>query len=343
MQNKRILLAVVAVLLIGLGANYLMNSREGAPAATKGSSQVKVAATIFPVYDIARQVAGDRAEVVGILPPGTSPHTFNPKPSDLAKLEGSKLVFAIGHGLDNWTESLLENLDGATVVTVDQGISLREFGEMHEHEHEGEEHGHEHDEDEHVGEKHEGEEHEGDEHGDEHGHDHEGVDPHYWLDAENASLIAATIAKSLGAVDPENADYYQANLTSLQAEMVELDAELASTLAPAADKGLIMFHDSWNYLAAAYDLEVAGVFQISPGKEPTPQYLKELYETAEKHGVSTVFTEPQLGSTAIQPLIEDLGLNVDTLDPLGGVEGRDSYAALMRYNASTIVSSVQDR
>src|SRR5512145_3554851 len=70
--------------------------------AEAGGERVKVAATIFPLYDIVRQVAGPVADVVLILPPGASPHTFEPTPAGVRALAGAGALFVVGHGLDAW-------------------------------------------------------------------------------------------------------------------------------------------------------------------------------------------------------------------------------------------------
>jgi zinc transport system substrate-binding protein/manganese/iron transport system substrate-binding protein len=84
-----------------------------------------VAATIFPVYDIARQVAGTTADVVLVLPPGASPHTFEPTPGSIRALGGARALFAIGHGLDDWAARLAQGAGVPAVVHVDRGIALR--------------------------------------------------------------------------------------------------------------------------------------------------------------------------------------------------------------------------
>jgi ABC-type Zn uptake system ZnuABC Zn-binding protein ZnuA len=89
------------------------------------ADRVKVAATIFPLSDIVRQVAGPAAEVVLVLPPGASPHTFEPTPSSVRALDGAGVLFVIGHGLDDWAARLARGAGIARVVRVDAGIALR--------------------------------------------------------------------------------------------------------------------------------------------------------------------------------------------------------------------------
>lgn len=96
--------------------------------ADAGADTVKVAATIFPVYDIARQVAGPVAEVVLVLPPGASPHTFEPTPAGVRALGGAQALFVVGYGLDAWASRLARGAGVSRLVRVDGGIALRRVG-----------------------------------------------------------------------------------------------------------------------------------------------------------------------------------------------------------------------
>jgi len=83
-----------------------------------------IAATIYPIYDITRSIAGDVLEVGLVLPVGASPHTFEPTPSQIEKLQGASVVYAIGHGFDDWIDPLLETV-GAEKRVIDDGITIR--------------------------------------------------------------------------------------------------------------------------------------------------------------------------------------------------------------------------
>ena len=110
----RLLVSLVAALLTVAG---LTPGARG--------DRVKVAATIFPLYDIVRQVAGSVAEVVLVLPPGASPHTFEPTPSSVRALSGAGVLFIVGHGLDDWAARLARGAGVARLMPVDAGIALR--------------------------------------------------------------------------------------------------------------------------------------------------------------------------------------------------------------------------
>lgn len=122
MRSFWILAAVAAVLLLGLFYFFA----EKIPLGTE-AERPAVAATIYPIFDITRNVTGEQTEVKLILPPGASPHLFEFSPRQLQELQSVRAVFAIGHGLDDWAIQVTRVAKEARVITVDQGIQLRTF------------------------------------------------------------------------------------------------------------------------------------------------------------------------------------------------------------------------
>ena len=123
MKRSIVILAVVAVVVV-LGIVYF---RTGRAPLQPGTGKLTVAATIYPLYDIARNVTGDAGAVKVIVPSGASPHLFEFSPRQLQALQNVRAVFAIGHGLDNWATQVTNVVKGARIITVDQGIDLRTF------------------------------------------------------------------------------------------------------------------------------------------------------------------------------------------------------------------------
>jgi zinc transport system substrate-binding protein len=273
----------------------------------------KIATTIFPLYDIAGNIVGDRLEVVGILPPGASPHTYSPTPRQIKELGGVKVVFSIGHGLDEWTVVLLDTLPNLEKVVVDKGVRLVESSES--------------DEDGKTGAGRERS---------------ESANPHYWLAIENGKRIAQNIAEEMIRLDPANESYYRANLEGYLSKLDAAKARIKGRIGGLARKDMITFHDAWAYFADEFGLEIVGAFEPFPGKQPTPRYLAALQDKARSHGVRVLFSESQLSNQAVAAFVGDLGLKLYVLDPLGGVEGRGSYIELLEYNTDIIVKALSD-
>ncbi len=298
---------IIAASAVAFLAYPDQSKREIAPAAVV-DSRPSVAVTVFPLYDIVRNVAGDDVRVELILPSGANPHTYELTPSALRRLSGIEAIYAIGHGLDEWALAVRDQVHAGYVV-VDKGITLRESSE----------HGDE-EEDDHEGED-----------------DHGPIDPHYWLDARNAVTIARTVRDDLSVRFPSHAIALNERFERYAAELMVLDAELRETLSAVSDPHIVTLHDAWYYFADAYGLEVVGTYEPTAAREPTPAYLAGLIQAIRDADVRILFAEPGAGVASIASFVEDNGLEVRVLDPEGGgVPGRESYIELMRYNAATI-------
>ncbi len=265
------------------------------------SNKPKVAATIFPLYDLVRNVAGEHVETVLVLPPGANPHTFEPRPSDVRAATGSDMLFFIGYGLDNWAQTIASSAEIPEVVQADAYVMV--LSDEYSHDEEG---------------------------------DDEMIDPHYWLSVPNAIGMIRQIAEELSFLYPEYADEFAANAQEYTARLETLDAEIHTQLAPFDALSIATFHNSWAYFAHEYGMEVVATFEEFSGKEPTAGYLANFQETIREYGIQVVFTEPQSSSAPLQPIADDLGVTLAELDDIGGAAGRESYIDLMRYNVNQI-------
>jgi zinc transport system substrate-binding protein len=275
------------------------------PARAGKTPALELAATIFPVADIVRHIAGPGIRVIQILPAGASPHTFDLTPGQVRQLQNARLIFKIG-GADDWIDGIGESLPRAVIVSLQKNIALLPFHE------------------------------EGHDHGRKAAGEREEFDPHYWLSAANGAIMAQTIAAALAGADPSRAAAYRANCRAYVQELAGLNREMKKELSGLKTNKMIVFHDAWRYFAAAYGLEIVSVFQSSPGREPSPRDLRDLYARAEKFGIKAIFSEPQLPASNLEPMLEDLGLELVVLDPLGGMSPGDSYMNLMRRNARAV-------
>ena len=264
----------------------------------------RVAATIFPVWDIAREVAGTVAETVLLLPPGASPHTFEPTPAKMRELAGARAVFVIGHGLDDWAARMARGVGVERQVRVDRSIALRRFA------------------------------------ADANDHGTGAVDPHYWLAIANGQAIARTVAEEMERLVPARRTEVRANLAAYLRRLAETDAAIRGVFQDLPTRRIATFHDAFGYFGQAYGLEVVAVFEPFPGKEPSPRFVRDFQEQVRAAGVRVIFAEPQLSLDALRPVARDLGVRLSVLDPLGGAPGRESYVALMHFNALQVARAL---
>ena len=262
-------------------------------------------ATIFPIYDIARQIVSPHMDVALILPPGESPHTFNPNPRLKNAVDASDRIFVIGNRLDEWALQLVD--DQSKVVPVDSGSELLEW-ENHD---ETEDHG------------------------------HGNYDPHYWLNPENAIPIATIITEQAVLIDPEHWEYYSLRLDNFILSIQQLYLDGFSRSRIIADKPFVTLHSGWTYFSDAFQLNALGSF-YSVGSQATPKYLHQLGNLIDTHNVKVIFSEPQLSTSAINSIVEDRDLIIGMLDPLGGSGDITSYQLLIDANINALIKNLSD-
>ena len=281
-----------------------------ASAVTAAEPPVRYIASIHPLAAILREIVTDRAEVRCLLPPGCSPHTFEPTPSDLQAIESAQAFFYGGAGLDGeWVQKMPARQKVAllNLVPADERLTMADGHEHHQHPGETEEH---------------------------HG---EGMtDPHFWTDPLTVKAVVPQLVQELSRIDPAGKALYVANGEKFKQRLEQLDQELRVILKPLAGEPLLLFHPSFNYLFHRYNLQSAGVVVVAPGREPTPKFLLALVKKIKAEKIKALFTEPQLAKRPAQVLAEAAHIPVYELDPIGGVPGRESYPGLLLYNGVTL-------
>ena len=336
------------------------------------NNSLEVATTIFPVYSIAEQIAGDNITVNLLIQPGESPHTFTPSVSTKAITERVSRVYVVDEDFDKAIINIIDSKSKTLAVSTnidlikyeddhddhddhgDHDDDKHKDDDDHDDEHEDEEcHHDDHDDDKHKDDddhddEHEDEdcEHDGhddhDDHGDDHdGHAHGEYDPHYWLAPNAAIQIGRNIADDMKALDPDNASDYEDNYQAFKTSIVELNAKLKADVAPVAGIAWIAMHDAWTYFNEAFETNLVGSFEPSGAEVPSPKYLAELQEKVDEENAVAIFSEPQLSLTSIQQFIADNDLRTGIMDPLGGVDGRMTYQELLQYNISELVKTLR--
>ncbi len=211
------------------------------------------------------------------------------------------------------------------------GEGHEEHGDHEDHdEHEEEEHD-EHEEDE----EHDEHGHEEDEHG--HAHAHGSEDPHFWFDADLASVAVDAVAAALSELDPAGADDYANRAAAYRAEIALVDEEVRAALAdlPEQRRLLVTFHDAFGYFARRYGLTIAGFVVEGPEQGVSAAAIAELIELIDSAGVERIFREPQFESSTIEAVARESGAQVADIwsQPAGAVT---TYLELLRANAAAI-------
>jgi zinc transport system substrate-binding protein len=235
------------------------------------SGKIKIVATLFPVYDMAKYIAGDKADILLILPPGVEAHSFEPKPSDVIKINEGDIFVYTGKFMEPWAEDIINGLDGRKVEVVDSSVGAKMMPSVF------------HDADESNG----------------------AVDPHIWLNFDNAKIMVENIANALIKKDPANKELYRQNLESYKNGLTGIDNEYRTSLSACKDKEIIYAgHYAFGYLASRYGLKYLAAQGVSPNSEPTAQDFINLISQIKENNIGYVFYE-ELSSPKIAQTIAD--------------------------------------
>ncbi len=277
-----------------------------------------VIASIFPVADLVQQVGGEHVSVVTVIPPGASPHAFEPSPGLVKKITSARIFFKVGAGLEFWWEKFVRNAEIRPVeVVLSDGVDLIQAA------------GHSHQEDmEAVG------------------HlpgEHQEGNPHVWLDPVIAAGMVSKIADSLSLADPVHADFYQKRRQRCLSELAALDQDIRAAVSRFTSLWYISAHSAWDYFARRYGLQSAGAIEASPGRQPVPREIAALVARIKAHQIRAVYAEPQLNSQLAALVAREAGIRVVFLDPVGDPhsEDRNTYIRLMRTNLRTLQEVMQ--
>ena len=297
-----------------------------------------VVATTTQVADITRQVVGDTADVTQMLDAGASAHGFDPTPAALQALASTDVRVRNGAGLEEWLAPVIEASGfSGEVIDASEGVQLIESGDHnHDHDDHGEHHDHDHADD-----------HDHDEH---HDHDHGTHDPHVWTDPASVISMTQTISAALGALEPDAAEAFIANAEAYVTQLELLDTWMREAFesVPVEERLLVTNHDTFQYLARAYNIAVVGSVlpSFDDNAEPSAAAIDALVAEIRATGAVAVFSEAQLSPALAETIAEEAGVTVysgeDALftDSLGA-EGSlgDTYIGSQIHNTQIMVQA----
>ena len=269
------------------------------------NSRLQVVTTIFPQYDFARHIAGDRADVTMLLKPGEEVHSYEPTPQDIKKIQNCDLFIYVGGENDVWVENILDSVKGdqegpqtvrllALVETYSEehleGM-MEEKGHDHDHEHEPEgtaEEDHDHDHKADASDQNT----KGTDTHSTHAHSHEEEpDEHVWTSPQNCVILIEKLTEEFCAADPVNAEYYRKNGDAYRKEFEELDARYRD-MAASAPRKTILFGDRFpfRYLAEELGLTCYAAFPgCSSESEPSAATIAFLIDKAAEEKLPVIF------------------------------------------------------
>jgi zinc transport system substrate-binding protein len=320
-MKKRALLFFFS-LFVALACSSCARQEEKKPE----MKRLVVVATLFPLYDFAKSVAGERAEVTLLLPPGAEPHGFEPKPADIVRLNKADVFLYTSPDMEPWAADILKGLQNRNieVINTSQGVITGEGQEKKEQRRD-------------LQDKHK------------HGHpDHSGAaDPHIWLDFSNAVRMVENIRDGLTKKDPEGKDVYEKNAASFIEQLKALDERFRKGLQACEKKVLVNGgHFAFDYMAKRYGFRYVSVYGVSPDAEPTATTLVKLTRLIRENHLGYIFHEELINPRVAETLARETGATLLKLNPADNLakeqfDRGETFIALMDRNLESLKTGLK--
>ncbi|EIZ2106649.1 iron/manganese ABC transporter substrate-binding protein SitA [Salmonella enterica] len=269
----------------------------------------KVITTFTVIADMAKNVAGDAAEVSSITKPGAEIHEYQPTPGDIKRAQGAQLILANGLNLERWFARFYQYLSGVPEVVVSTGVKPMGITE---------------------------------------GPYNGKPNPHAWMSAENALIYVDNIRDALVKYDPDNAQIYKQNAERYKAKIRQMADPLRAELEkiPADQRWLVTSEGAFSYLARDNDMKELYLWPINADQQGTPKQVRKVIDTIKKHHIPAIFSESTVSDKPARQVARESGAHyggVLYVDSLSAADGPvPTYLDLLRVTTETIVNGIND-
>lgn len=293
----------------------LMTASLARPASSAG---LKVVTTTEDLGSLAREIGGDKVQVVAIAKGYQDPHFVDPKPSFMLLLSRADLLITVGRELEiGWLPPLMTSsrnariqpgangfLDASLTVKILEiptGQITRAMGDVHP-----------------------------------------SGNPHYWLDPDNGRRMAAAIRDKLSELSPNDRAYFAQRYTAFDKRLAEAQKTWDATMAPYKGTKIVTYHRSWPNFMERFGLDVIGYVEPKPGIPPSPTHTFELMAEMKRQGVKLIVVEPYFDPKTPQAIANEVGGRVLVLAPsVGGTKQATDYVQLFEYNVNLLASTLK--
>ena len=314
---KKVISAIIILLLFSVALSGC-GGASGKPAdqSTQAKSDkggMKIYASFYPMYFLASEIAGDKAEVITMVPAGAEPHDWEPTPKTIIELNKADMLVYNGAEMEVWINKILPNIDKDRIKIVDasEGVELLES--------------------------------------DENGEDltHGRYDPHIWVSPLRAIQQAETIYNALAEIDPANSEYYRSNLDELTAKLAKLDKDIRDASKSFKSNVIVVSHEAFGYFANDYGFKQVAIRGVNPQEEPSPSKMAELVKVCRENNVKYIFFEKLTSPKLSETLAREVGAETLVLNDAAGISGDDiksgkDYITVMYENIENLKKALGD-
>ncbi len=269
--------------------------------------RMKVVTTFTVIADMARNVVGDRADVVSITKPGAEIHYYQPTPRDILKAQGADLVLWNGFNLEQWFEKFFVTLKDVPGVVVTEGIEPMSIGT---------------------------------------GPYSGKPNPHAWMSPTDALIYVDNIRDAMIEIDPDGTDAYTANAEMYKAEITATIEPIRKALDQIGEnkRWLVTSEGAFSYLARDFGLKELYLWPINADQQGTPQQVRAVIDTVRRENISVVFSESTVPDASARQVARETGAEYGGIlyvDSLSGPDGPvPTYVDLLRVTSETIAEGL---
>ncbi len=306
MSRRNLFFILIIILLFSSGV--MLDIRTKSEHTEKNTeNKILVTTTLFPLYDFIKNIGGDFVDVSLLLPPGTEPHSFEPKPSDMIRINSSDIFVYTGKFMETWAEDVINGMTNKNVRFVDVSsdiVLLKDTASKN-------------------------------------------IDPHIWLDFDNDKKIIHTLTNALVEADPSHTAYYRNREEDYVEKFAILDNEYALSLGHCKTRTVVYGgHYAFGYLMSRYNLQYLAAQGISPDAEPTPNDLVTLIQQVKENAIQYIFYEELTSPKIAETIANETGMKMILLNAGHNVSKEDvqnnvSFLDIMRENKMHLVEGLQ--
>lgn len=307
MKNKWIYFVGGIVLIAILSYLFNVGIFKKGISSNVDTNKLQISTSFYPLYFLASEIGGDKANVRNITPAGSEPHDYEPTSQDIARIETGDMLILNG-GVETWGNKIKDMLKStnATVITAGEGLFTQYVTEGGRN----------------------------------------AQDIHVWLDPILLKKEAEVITQAYKKLDPTNASYYQINEEKLAKKLDILDSEYKQGLATCQQRNIITSHAAFGYLASRYQLKQIPIAGLSPEAEPSSQQLAEVTKFAQANNVKYIFFESLVSPKLSETIANEIGAQTLVLDPVEGIQDEKlkqgkNYLTVMQDNLNNLQIALQ--
>lgn len=288
---------------------------------SQSEEKIKVIATLFPQYDFAKQIGGDKVDVSLLLTPGTETHTYEPTPQDIINVNKADLYIYTGKYMEPWSDKIANSITSNTqVLDASKNINLINE-EQFEKEHDTIDNNEEESDNSH----------------------HHEYDPHIWLNPQNAIGMVKNIEEELCNIDPQNKEYYQKNAENYIKQLTNLDNEIETTI-KESPKNKIAFGGTfaYAYFIQRYNLQYVSAYDsCGENSEPSVTKVKEVIDYMKENNINVIFYQELSAGKIADTISKETGATKLVFHTIHNasqeeINNGETYISLMKKNLQNL-------